>query len=137
MKKYYYETTYEVEDSRETVIGSVEVRFTYTVNWGCPARIHYDEHDHPAEASEVEINGVEQEDWHMVDIGSRSTVLKSYWRPVEDQGFADTLINWAQMDLLEKMLEEAQEIDDNDKYEAMERRDEERRDMARMDEEFG
>ena len=131
-KKYYYETTYEVEGYLEAVIGSAEVRFTYTVVWGCPARIRYDEHDHPGDSSEVEISGVEQEDWRMVDIGSGTPALKSYWRPVEDVGFADTLINWAQMDLLEKMLEEAQETDDDEKSEAMERRDEDRQETERQ-----
>ena len=40
--KYTYETTYEDCSPDGTVRVSAEVRFTYTVIWGCPARIHYD-----------------------------------------------------------------------------------------------
>ena len=59
--KYTYEATYEDCSPDGTVLVSAEVRFTYTVIWGCPARIHYDEHDHPAEGDELEIVNTEVE----------------------------------------------------------------------------
>ena len=59
---YTYETTYEDESPDGTVRVSAEVRITYTVNWGCPARIHYDENDHPAEPDELEVVKLEIED---------------------------------------------------------------------------
>ena len=54
-----YEATYEDISPDGTVRVSAEIRITYTVNWGCPARIHYDEHDHPAEGDELEITKFE------------------------------------------------------------------------------
>ncbi len=59
---YTYEATYEDESPDGTVRVSAEIRITYTVVWGCPARIHYDENDHPAEGDELEVVKFEIED---------------------------------------------------------------------------
>ncbi len=54
-----YETSIDLYGPDGTDVGSVgeiDVKLTYTVtNWGSPARIHYDENDHPAEGPEIEI----------------------------------------------------------------------------------
>ena len=47
----------------DIVVGEVEVEVKYTFQSGCPARIHYDENDHPAEGPEIEIEEVLVEDW--------------------------------------------------------------------------
>lgn len=97
MMKHVYETTYEREDSLGNVIASVEVRFTYTWRPGVPARIHYNEHDHPAEGDEIEIVKIECEEsvksWHEVDKGA----------------WFDTLYDWGMDDLMDNMVEEARE----------------------------
>jgi len=97
---YTYETTYEDESPDGTVRVSAEVRITYTVNWGCPARIHYDEHDHPAEGDELEITKVQLETYYGTELRWRdATQLES-----------DLLSAWIN-DLREEMLVEARERD--------------------------
>ena len=65
MKKplYTYETTYEREDSQGNVIASLEVQIKYTFTPGVPARINWNENDHPAEDSEIEIADIMIETW--------------------------------------------------------------------------
>jgi hypothetical protein len=97
---YTYETTYEDESPDGTVRVSAEVRITYTVNWGCPARIHYDENDHPAEGDELEITKVQLETYY----GDRTL-----WRDATRLE-NDLLSAWIN-DLREEMLVEARERD--------------------------
>ncbi len=59
-----YESTYEDCSPDGTVRVSAEIQITYTVIWGCAARIHYDEHDHPAEADEIEIAALRIKDFN-------------------------------------------------------------------------
>ncbi len=41
-------------------VGDIELRITYEVtSFGRPARVHYDEHDYPAESAEVDLIHVE------------------------------------------------------------------------------
>ena len=101
---YTYEATYEDESPDGTVRVSAEIRITYTVNWGCSARVHYDENDHPAEPDKLEIHRFEIE-----DVSYPSGKLT--WRK-SSQMENDTLESWADSEYLrELMLEEAREID--------------------------
>lgn len=54
-------TTYEREDEAGSVISSAELRIAADVSPYVPARIRYDENDHPAEGGEVELIKVEAE----------------------------------------------------------------------------
>lgn len=121
-----YETTYEAEDHLGNVIGSLEVRIIYTVNWGCPARIHYDEHDHPAEGDELEIVKFEVE--------SVSLLGKPVWRnPSQmENGVLESWANNAR--LREDMLFEAREVEAAAEDEAKEHAAEAREDLRRMEE---
>ena len=41
------------------VVGSIDLTIDFKVtDWGCPARIRYDENDHPAEQPEIEVTAV-------------------------------------------------------------------------------
>ena len=101
--KYTYETTYEDESPDGTVLVSAEVRFTYTVTWGCSARIRYDEHDHPAEGDELEIVSTEVE-------GVVSWNPKKYGWVATTPGEHQTLCSWVDSSILtELMLEDARE----------------------------
>ncbi len=51
-----YETTCSIHDSKGKHIGDIDVWIEYCVlSFGSPARVHYDENDHPAEAAEVSV----------------------------------------------------------------------------------
>ena len=40
-------------------LGEIEIQIKFTVtSWGVPARINYNEHDHPAESAEIEVDAV-------------------------------------------------------------------------------
>lgn len=120
-----YITTYEAEDHLGNVIGSLEVCITYTVNWGCPARIHYDEHDHPAEGNELEIVKFE--------IECVSLLGKLVWRS-PSQIENDILESWADNERLrEDMLFEAKEAEVAAEDEAKEQTAEVREDLRRME----
>lgn len=47
----------------DIVIGEVEVQVKYTFTPRVPARIRYDENDHPAEGPEIDIVDMLVEDW--------------------------------------------------------------------------
>jgi len=97
--KYTYETTYEDCSPDGTVRVSAEVRFTYTVIWGCPARIHYDEHDHP---DELEIVKTEIENFSLIP-------GKPTWRETSKDEH-EILCSWVDNSCLcEFMLEDARE----------------------------
>lgn len=59
--------TYEYQITRESlaydsITASIELLINFKVtSWGCPARIRYDEDDHPAEGPEVEVISVLEE----------------------------------------------------------------------------
>ncbi len=111
---YIHEATYEDVLADGTVVISAEVRITYSVTWGCPARIHYDEHDHPAEADELEITKFEIQSDYM-DITRRKILA---WRkPTQDE--SDILDAWVE-NLREDMLEEARDMERDAEAEARE-----------------
>lgn len=59
---YSYAFTYTAYHG-DIVISESEVQVKYTFQPGIPARIRYDENDHPAEGPEIEIVDVVVEDW--------------------------------------------------------------------------
>ena len=101
--KYTYQATYEDCSPDGVVRVTAEVLITYSVTWGCPARIHYDEHDHPAEGDELEIEKFELEADSL--IFSKGTT----WRtPSKEE---NTILDvWAEK-LREDMLFEARETE--------------------------
>lgn len=51
-----HETTLTMYDAKGVEIGDIDVQIEYVVtSRGSPARIHYDENDHPAEAGEIDV----------------------------------------------------------------------------------
>ena len=57
---FIHETTYSPCNSKGEPDGDIDLRITYVVNsYGRPARIHWDENDHPEEFPEVDIVHVE------------------------------------------------------------------------------
>lgn len=51
-----HETTLTMYDAKGSRIGEIDVQIEYVVtSSGSPARIHYDENDHPAEAGEIDV----------------------------------------------------------------------------------
>ena len=124
--KFTYEATYEDCSPDGTVRVSAEVRFTYTVIWGCPARIHYDEHDHPAEGDELEISKVEIE---YLPITSSPRLA---WRNATTDE-SDFLSVWAES-LYEEMILDAREQEAGAEEEAKEHAAEARAELRRMEE---
>lgn len=121
--KYTYESTYEDCSPDGTVTISAEIRLTYSVIWGCPARIHYDEHDHPAEGDELEIKEVEIE--YFLSDGSL------FWRGASPMELS-TLTPWIEAQS-EEMLQNAREADADAKAEATEKMAEMEDEWSRMD----
>ncbi len=101
---YTYEATYEDESPDGQVRCSAEVKISYTVVWGCPARIRYDENDHPAEGDELEIVKIEIET-------IISAPEETCWRkPTQEE--SDILEAWTDNERIrEDMLFEAREHD--------------------------
>lgn len=91
------EATYETTGYLDAVTASIEVRVHYTYSPGSPARIRFDEHDHPAEDAEIEIVKIEEE------AGGRGN-----WTEIRGGDFYDRLYDWATMDLMDQMAEEAE-----------------------------
>ena len=55
---FEYQLTRE-SDHNGAIVGSIELCVDFKVtDWGCPARIRYDENDHPAEQPEIEVTAV-------------------------------------------------------------------------------
>ena len=108
---YIHEATYEHVSFDGTVVASAEVRITYSITWGCPARIRYDEHDHPAEADELEVTKFETQS------ADRNGV--ACWRK-PTQVESDILDAWAE-NLREDMLEEARDMERDAEMEAHDR----------------
>ena len=61
-RAYMYHFCYTQEDYLETVVAEVEVEIEYNYIPGTPARINYDENDHPAESPEIDIIAVRVEE---------------------------------------------------------------------------
>lgn len=57
------------DDEREVAYPEIEIAYSYAP--GCPARIHYDENDHPAEADELEVLAVKVIDGGGIDMEQR------------------------------------------------------------------
>ena len=128
-KLYTYETTYEREDSHENVIAAWEVKIKYTWTPGIPARIRYDENDHPAEGDEIEINDIQIETWQS-GLGKNAVYT---WTPVKDLDFYDTLNEWAGDKLRDNLIENASEEEGSAHEAAREQVYEARRDLERLD----
>ncbi len=111
-----YESTYEDDSPDGTVRVSAEIQITYTVIWGCAARIHYDEHDHPAEADEIEIAAIRIED---------QVTNQAFWRLCSKLEL-DTLEGWV-TEQAEDMLQNAIEAEADAKAEAQAGADEARK----------
>lgn len=80
---------------------SVDIEITYKVTyWGLPARINYNEHDHPAEGPEIEVVSVK-----VLDDSKYSKYL-SKWLTDNIDDWAhkniDTLVENASEELTEK-----------------------------------
>lgn len=55
---FKYQLTRE-SASNGQIVGSIELCIDFKVtDWGCSARIRYDENDHPAEQPEIEVTAV-------------------------------------------------------------------------------
>ena len=128
-KLYTYETTYEREGSFENVIASLEVRIFYTWTPGVPARIRYDENDHPAEDDEVEIDGIQIETWQH-GLGKSAVYA---WTKVYERDLYDQLNDWAEDKLRDNLIENACEEEANAHEAAQEHAYETRRDLDRME----
>ena len=123
-KLYTYNTTYERENAEGNVTGSLEVRFKYTFLPGVPARIRYDEHDHPAEAPEIEITHIHIE-VTTTDGGKR------WFDAIPDDH--EMLLGWAREALFDGMVEEAIDEDTAESDAAAEHAYETRRDLQLME----
>ncbi len=109
MKRLFtYDTTYETEDSEGNVTGSLEVRFKYAFTPRVPARIRYDEHDHPAEGSEIDV--------HNIHVEVTTIAGERRWFDASREEY-DMLLTWAEETLWEAMEEEAIEADANSRAE--------------------
>ncbi len=81
---FTHETSVSVCDPEGSVIGDIDVRITYVVtSHGSPARVHYDELDHPAEPAEVDVVHVEM--LNAPKSGSKATYIDAW----------DWLFDWA------------------------------------------
>jgi hypothetical protein len=58
---YLYRTFEYVTDAASGDGACVETRISFSYREGCPARIRYDENDHPAESGEWEFQSAERE----------------------------------------------------------------------------
>ena len=126
--KYTYEATYEDCSPDGTVRVSAEVRFTYTVTWGCDARIRYDEHDYPAEGDELEVVNTEIE-----ETGGIFPRVSTTWRKTNSREH-EILCSWVDNSVLhELMLEDAREQDASAEEDALEHAAETRADLRRME----
>ena len=55
-KGYTHDATIDVFNAKGKCVGNIDVRLHYRVtSWGRPARINYNENDHPAEGPEVDL----------------------------------------------------------------------------------
>ena len=91
---FEYHLTHESE-RHGAIVGSIELCLDFKVtDWGCPARIRYDENDHPAVAPEIEVTAV----W-MEPAGN------NVWRRAS-KDHEDWARDWAN-DNLDKMMSEA------------------------------
>ena len=109
---HIYESTYEDCSPDGTVMVSAEIQLTYTVIWGSPARIHYNENDHPAEGDEIEIASIRVEDQYFdgKQLGER------FWRLATHLEL-QTLAPWVE-EQGEEMLQNAREAEADAKAEA-------------------
>ena len=98
-----YETTYEREDHLGNVTASLEVRIEYTFTPGVPARIMWDENDHPAEGPEIEIADILEQTWKH-GLGKEAVYE---WTKIQSQSLYETLSEWAIESLWDNLVEEA------------------------------
>lgn len=66
-----------------TPVGDIDVRISYRSTPGRPARINYNEHDHPAEGAEIDVYEVEM--LNAPPFGSRAVYIPAW----------DWLYDWA------------------------------------------
>ena len=99
--KHTYETTFETFDlDGDIQTGSWEVRIVYNCTPEIPARIRWDENDHPAEDAEVEILNIHEEVTTMA--GERR------WFDAGPE-LTDMVIDWAEETLIDDLIENAGE----------------------------
>lgn len=94
--KHTYSFTYTA-CSGDIVTGEWEVQVKYTFSPGTPARINYNENDHPAESPEIEIEDMVVEDWP-----------GPVWRTATKDEF-ETFSEYALDKRFDEMVEEATE----------------------------
>ena len=121
---YTYETTYEPDDPiLQTVIGTIEARIHYSWAPGVKARIRYDEHDHPEEPDEIEIQRITKQVEGFHSAKATRFVDAS---PLE----FELLQAWAETDLQrEALIENAREDEASAEEAAAEHAYETRRDL--------
>ncbi|MCH7728022.1 MAG: hypothetical protein IH991_16325 [Planctomycetes bacterium] len=77
--------TFEYQLTRESerngaIVGSIELCIDFKVtDWGCSARIRYDENDHPAEQPEIEVTAVWMEHVAGTDVWTRASKEHENW----------------------------------------------------------
>ena len=126
-KLYTYETTYECEDAEGAIISSMEVRIHYTWIPMVPARIHWDENDHPMEPDEIEIQRITKE-----VPGFHSAKATRFVDTSSDEFL--TVEAFAETNLREALIESASEEEECAEEAAQEHAYETRRDLERMEE---
>ena len=119
---YTYESTYDPEDPiLLTVIGTLEVRIYYTWTPMVPARIRYDENDHPPEGDEIEIQRITKQ---VEGFHSAKATRFIDTSPLE----FEILQVWAET-LREALIENASEEEESAREAAQEHAYETRRDL--------
>ncbi len=121
-KIYTYETTYETEDSEGGAGGETEVRFRYAFTPGTPARIRFDEHDHPPEAAEIDIQAIQ--------VGAGQALAG--WLDVSKEEYY-VLLAWAEAHRWDALIENAVEEEASAHEAAAEHAYETRRDLERIE----
>ncbi len=77
--------TFEYQLIRESehngaIVGSIELCIDFKVtDWGCPARIRYNENDHPAEQPEIEVTAVWMEHVGGTNVWVRASEYYEDW----------------------------------------------------------
>ena len=97
-----YETTWESTDSNDTVVGSADLRFHFTVTPGCAAHMGSLTYmGHPAEPPEIEITSIEQDmvtGW--IPVEGRMPDGSTWWYVYHD---------WVLEEHFEAMIDETRE----------------------------
>lgn len=102
---FTHEVTLSLHDDTGKYVGDIDVRITYVVlSYGTPARVHFDENDHPEEAPEI--------DWIHVEMlnspksGEEAVYIDAWgwlydWATDWVNGHANELVTAARLDIEE------------------------------------